>query len=87
MSLTLGFAPAAHAQGVPVIDTTAIAQYIQQLEQMRQDYENQIAQLDNLRSQLESMTGPKAISGILNSAGDQAERRRLTASPRSWTAR
>ncbi|MBM9595051.1 type IV secretion system protein [Roseitranquillus sediminis] len=75
LSLTLGLAPAAFAQGVPVIDTTAIAQYIQQLEQMRRDYENQIAQLDNLRSQLESITGPKGIGGILNGPAEQAERR------------
>lgn len=58
---------AAHAQGVPTYDAASIAQAIAQLDQMRQDYANQL-------EQLESMTGDKAIAGILNSAPDIAAR-------------
>lgn len=64
----------AHAQGVPVIDATAIGQFVQQLEQMRRDYQAQIDQLDNLRSQLESITGPRGMGELLNSPAEQAER-------------
>lgn len=65
---------AVRAQGVPVFDAGSIAQAISQLEQMRQDYANQIEQLTSLRDQLTSMTGDKAISGILNAAPDIAAR-------------
>ncbi|WP_299655646.1 type IV secretion system protein [uncultured Jannaschia sp.] len=57
----------AQAQGVPTFDAASVAQAIAQLEQMRQDYANQI-------EQLQSMTGSKAISGILNGAQDIAAR-------------
>ena len=60
--VTLG-AGAASGQGVPVIDAGSIAQAIAQLNQMQQDYANQIEQLTNLRDQLTSMTGDKGISG------------------------
>ena len=58
---------AAHAQGVPTFDAAAVAQAIAQLQQMQQDYANQL-------EQLQSMTGDKAIAGILNSATDIAAR-------------
>ena len=58
---------AAQAQGVPTFDAASVAQAIAQLEQMRQDYENQL-------QQLQSMTGGKAVSGILNGATDIAAR-------------
>ena len=50
----------AHAQGVPTFDAAAVAQAIAQVQQMQQDYANQL-------QQLQSLTGDKAISGILNS--------------------
>ncbi|PZX14180.1 type IV secretion system protein VirB5 [Palleronia aestuarii] len=62
----LASAPA-HAQGVPTFDAASVAQAIAQLEQMRQDYANQL-------QQLQSMTGDKAIAGILNSAPEIAAR-------------
>ena len=67
-------AGAVRAQGVPVIDAGSIAQAIAQLSQMQQDYQNQLEQLTNLKDQLTSMTGDKAISGILNGATDIAGR-------------
>ena len=68
------FAGGARAQGVPVIDAGSIAQAISQLKQMQQDYANQLEQLTSLQEQLKSMTGNKAISGILNGALDVAAR-------------
>ena len=58
---------AAQSQGVPTFDAASVAQAIAQLEQMRQDYANQL-------EQLKSMTGDKAIAGILNSAPEIAAR-------------
>lgn len=58
---------AVRAQGVPTFDAASVAQAIAQLDQMRQDYANQL-------QQLQSMTGGKAIAGILNAAPDIAAR-------------
>lgn len=75
-----GTTPAA-GQGVPVIDTSSIAQLLAQLEQMAQDYQTQVEQLVQLEAQyarlvdqLTAMTGAKQIADILNSAADIAER-------------
>lgn len=65
--LALSAAGAGHAQGVPTFDAASVAQAVAQLNQMRQDYANQL-------QQLESMTGSKAIAGILNAAPDIAAR-------------
>ena len=65
--LSFAVAGGAQAQGVPTFDAASVAQAIAQLEQMRQDYANQL-------QQLESMTGDKAIAGILNGAQDIAAR-------------
>lgn len=65
---SVSFGGAAQAQGVPVIDNTAIAQFIAQLDQARQAYQTQLQELTNLENQLASMIGPRAISGILNDA-------------------
>ncbi len=58
---------AARAQGVPTFDAAAIAQAVANLNQMKQDFLNQI-------EQLKSMTGPRGIGGLLNSASDIAGR-------------
>ncbi|MDO5757210.1 MAG: type IV secretion system protein [Rhodobacterales bacterium] len=71
---TVLIAGAARAQGVPVFDAGSIAQAVSQLNQMKQDYLNQIEQLTSLKDQLTSMTGAKGISGILNGAPDIAAR-------------
>lgn len=65
---SVSFGGAAQAQGVPVIDNTAIAQFIAQLDQARQAYQTQLQELTTLENQLASMIGPRAISGILNDA-------------------
>ena len=66
--LTILGAGASHAQGVPTFDAASVAQAIAQLDQMRQDYANQL-------QQLQSMTGNKAIAGILNSEPEIAARK------------
>lgn len=57
----------ASAQGVPTEDLRSIANAIQQLDQMKQDYENQL-------QQLAAMTGGRGISDIINSVTDQETR-------------
>ncbi|MFK7846057.1 MAG: type IV secretion system protein [Rhodothermales bacterium] len=73
------------AQGIPVIDTSQIAQVIATLQQQIKDYEQQINQLTTLKDQftnmqqrLQAMTGAKGISSILNGAGDKAARKAAT---------
>lgn len=65
-AVSLSFGGGAHATGVPVIDTTAIAQFVQQLQQAQQAYTTQLEELFNLEQQLNAMIGSRAISGVLN---------------------
>ena len=82
LALPLAFLPGtASAQGIPVIDTSQIAQVVASLRQQLKDYEEQIKQLatmkeqlDNMRSRLEAITGPKGISQLLNGAVEKAAR-------------
>ncbi|MGB7336999.1 MAG: type IV secretion system protein [Salaquimonas sp.] len=71
----------AQAQGIPVIDTSQIAQVVASLQQQIKDYEEQIKQLTtmqdqlaNMRERLTAITGSKGISSILNSLADKAAR-------------
>lgn len=81
--LTLFFVPAqtAISQGIPVIDTSQIAQVIATLQQQIKDYEEQLKQLTTMRDQfanmqqrLQAMTGAKGISSILNGAAEKTAR-------------
>jgi len=69
------------AQGIPVIDTSQIAQVIAQLQQQLKDYEEQIKQLTtmqeqltNMQQRLQAITGAKGISSILNGVADKSAR-------------
>lgn len=78
------------AGGIPVIDTAAIGQMIQdfqqelkdyakqieQLQALREQIANQIKQINELRAQVEAVTGSRAISALLN--GDLERAARLT---------
>lgn len=71
----------AHTQGIPVIDTSQIAQVIATLQQQLKDYEEQIKQLTtmqdqltNMQERLQAITGAKGISGILNGSAEKAAR-------------
>ena len=83
LSLALVLLPvhSAHTQGIPVIDTSQIAQVIATLQQQLKDYEEQIKQLTtmqdqltNMQERLEAITGAKGISGILNGTAEKAAR-------------
>lgn len=74
MALLLLPVQSAHTQGIPVIDTSQIAQVIATLQQQIKDYEEQIKQLTNMQQRLEAMTGAKGISSILNGTVEKAAR-------------
>ena len=68
-------------QGIPVIDTSQIAQVIATLQQQLKDYEEQIKQLTTMQNQLTNMeqrlqaiTGAKGISSILNDSVEKTAR-------------
>src|SRR3989338_9181645 len=77
-----------HAQGVPVIDGTNLAKNIQQLKAALRDAENQIAQIEELKNQVEngleqitnlegilgSISGLNEIASLYNSAQDLRSR-------------
>lgn len=72
-------------QGIPVIDTSQIAQVIAQLQQQLKDYEEQLKQfakmeeqLANMQQRLQAITGAKGISSILNGTGDKNARTAAT---------
>ncbi|MGH1379150.1 MAG: type IV secretion system protein [Alphaproteobacteria bacterium] len=69
--------PPAKAQGIPVIDSTSIAQTILQLEQMAEDYQNQIQQLDQALATYNSITGGRSLGDLRNSSAEQDLRRAL----------
>ncbi len=71
----------ANSQGIPVIDTSQIAQVIAQLQQQIRNYEEQVKQLamltsqfENMKQRLQAITGPKSISRILNGAAEKLAR-------------
>ena len=73
------------AQGIPVIDTSQIAQVIASLQQQIRDFEQQVKQLtkmqeqfENMKKRLTAMTGAKGISSILNGASDKIARKAAT---------
>ncbi len=55
--------PPAFAQGVPVIDGSNLAQNIEQLQAALRDAENQLQQIEELRTQIERLTD---IQGLLD---------------------
>lgn len=57
VTVTLGFTTHATAQIVPVIDSTAIAQMMQQLAQMQQQYEVLKQQYQSMQDQYGAVTG------------------------------
>jgi len=65
------------AQGIPVIDTSSIAQTLIQIQEMARDYQNQLQQLDTALSTYNSLTGGRDIGDLLNSSPEQDLRRAL----------
>lgn len=62
-ALSLMALPSAHAQGVPVIDGSNLAQNVEQLQAALRDAENQLQQIEELRRQIERLTD---IQGLLD---------------------
>lgn len=66
----------AHAQGVPVIDGTNLAKNIEQLQAALRDAENQIAQIEELKKQVENgisqLTNLEGILGSISGLNDIA---------------
>lgn len=52
------------AQGIPTIDKSAIVQFVQQIAHMKEQIDNQIAQINELKSQVEAVTGGRAKGGL-----------------------
>lgn len=80
-ALYLGTSLSVSAQGIPVIDGTSIANLISQLRNQATQIQNQVEQIneakarfEKLQEQLESITGDKGISDLLNSGANQTER-------------
>lgn len=67
----------AKAQGIPVIDAASITQAILQLQQMAEDYQNQIQQLDQALATYNSITGGRNLGNLQNSSLEQDLRRAL----------
>ena len=67
----------AQAQGVPVIDGSNLAQNIEQLQAALRDAENQLAQIEELRRQIEvsldQLTNLEGILGSISGLNDIAE--------------
>lgn len=81
LSLSIFPVTGAVPQGIPVIDTSQIAQVIATLQQQIKDYEEQLKQLTtmkeqftNMQQRLQAMTGAKGISSILNGAAEKTAR-------------
>jgi hypothetical protein len=77
LAAALGAAAQADAQGVPVIDSSAIAQLVQQFQQLQRDYAVQVDQFNKLQEQYvllqqqyAAVTGPRGVGGLLNTVND-----------------
>ena len=62
--LALGVAAPAVASGIPVFDGAAVAQAIQQGIQMKQQIDNQLDQIKQLKDQVKALTGSRNLGQI-----------------------
>lgn len=60
--LTIG---SAYAGGIPVIDAASIAKYVEQIATMKEQIENQVAQIVELKNQVQALTGGRAMGDLL----------------------
>lgn len=63
--------------GIPVIDASNLAQQIQQVASWVQQYQQMTQQIAQLQQQIESVTGSRGFSAVLNSPAFQQARRML----------
>ncbi|MCE8050088.1 type IV secretion protein [Halomonas daqingensis] len=69
---TIGLSQPAMAGGIPVIDTSNLAQQILQVEHMLSQLEQLQDQLETANRQLDSMSGSRGLAGVIDSAYDTA---------------
>ena len=73
LSLTCAITAVAHAGGIPVIDTAAISQSVQnsvkELAEMAKQLEEAQKQLEQMKASVKAMTGVKGFSDILEMGG------------------
>lgn len=74
--LGLSWGQVAHA-GIPVIDATNLAQQIQQVASWVQQYQQMTQQIQQLQQQIDSVTGSRGYSAMLNSPAFAQARRML----------
>lgn len=55
----------AQAQGIPTIDKAAILKYGEQIIQMKEQIDNQIKQITELKSQVKALTGGREMGNLL----------------------
>ncbi|MFD2190786.1 type IV secretion system protein [Pistricoccus aurantiacus] len=68
----IGFSQPVIAGGIPVIDTSSLAQQILQVEHMLSQLERLQDQLETANKQLDSMSGSRGLAGVIDSAYDTA---------------
>ncbi|MGO1845622.1 MAG: type IV secretion system protein [Halomonas sp.] len=69
---TTGLSQPAMAGGIPVIDTSSLAQQVLQVEHMLSQIEQLQDQLQTANRQLDSMSGSRGLAGVIDSAYDTA---------------
>lgn len=77
IATTLSSIPFVHtntaiAGGIPVIDTASIAKYIEQIATMKEQIENQVKQITELKNQVAAMTGSRNLANLARETVDQA---------------
>lgn len=65
IALATSLQSAALAQGIPVIDASAIAKYVEQIAQMKEQIDNQVKQITELKNQVTAMTGTRNMGDLL----------------------
>ncbi|MDT8880296.1 type IV secretion system protein [Halomonas saccharevitans] len=72
LAATISLSQLAMAGGIPVIDTSSLAQQILQVEHMLSQLEQLQDQLETANRQLDSMSGSRDLAGVIDSAYDTA---------------
>ena len=71
VSIVTSFGSISQAQGIPTIDTAAIAQYLQQIQQMKTQIENQVSQIVELKNQVQALTSVDNLKGMAEELASQ----------------
>lgn len=65
VGIVTSFGSVAYAQGIPTIDTAAIAKYLEQIQQMKTQVENQVSQIVELKNQVQALTSQSNLGNLL----------------------